>query len=604
MNPSPDTAIQRIQTQSITGRLTAALLTTIIVVSAVAITAMQQVLSRAETRALEQKADEALSYLIGALEIPLWSVDDDGAKTVGRAVSRNESIVWVIIRNESGAIVYSSRSESGEQERELTIRSGKIFHRQWGLENFVGDVSVSLAPTIYRESAQRSLRYSAFIIVLILISVAVVTVVCFRASLSRPLKSLDEIASRFARGIYDNSGHALPFLEFQPFGKTLAHMAEKIEEQIRLIKESEAKYRRIVDTATEGIWMLGPDTLTTFVNARMAEMLGYPGEEMIGRPTTDFMFDEEVPDHLKRMENRRQGLSENYERRFRRKNGETLWTLVSAAPILDEKQQSKGAFAMFTDITDRKQAEEEVGKLNQQLEQRVVELQAANRELETMTYSVSHDLRQPLRTIDGFLGLLKRRIGATLDDEGRRQVMTISEAALRMARLIDALLTFSRSGRFEMNRVPVDLKTLAGEVARELESAALGRAVEWRIGELPVVRADHAMLRVVFGNLLSNALKFTQPRPRAEIEVGCLEGQGNELIVFVRDNGVGFDMQYAHKLFRVFERLHGLEEFEGIGIGLANVRRIISRHGGSTWAEGKMDGGATFFFSLPRQATN
>jgi light-regulated signal transduction histidine kinase (bacteriophytochrome) len=191
-----------------------------------------------------------------------------------------------------------------------------------------------------------------------------------------------------------------------------------------------------------------------------------------------------------------------------------------------------------------------------------------------------------------------------LDDEGRRYMTTISEAALRMSRLIDDLLSFSRSGRFEMNWEPVDLGTLAQEVARELDPAAEGRVVEWRIGQLPVVSADHAMLRVVFGNLLSNALKFTQPRERAEIEVGCLPDQGDEIVIFVRDNGVGFDMQYAHKLFRVFERLHGMEEFEGTGIGLANVRRIINRHGGRTWAESKVDDGATFYFSLPQAAVS
>ena len=219
-----------------------------------------------------------------------------------------------------------------------------------------------------------------------------------------------------------------------------------------------------------------------------------------------------------------------------------------------------------------------------------------------MTYSVSHDLRQPLRTIDGFIGLLKKRLGAMLDDEHRRYMTTISEAALRMARLIDDLLAFSRSGHFQMKRRSVDLGALAQEVMRELQPAALGRAVDWRVGALPVVSGDRAMLRVVLNDLLSNALKFTQPRPRAEIEVGCLPDQGDEVVVFVRDNGVGFDTQYGHKLFRVFERLHGVEEFSGTGIGLANVRRVIARHGGRTWAEGKVDGGATFYFSLPRHA--
>jgi PAS domain S-box-containing protein len=336
-------------------------------------------------------------------------------------------------------------------------------------------------------------------------------------------------------------------------------------------------------------------------------MLGAAREAIIGRPMNDFMFEEDLPDHLRKMERRRQGVPERYERRFRRADGATVWALASATPVLDEDQRFRGSFAMFTDITERKRAEAEIRTLNRELEERVAvrttQLEAANKELEAFAYSVSHDLRAPLRHIDGFVALLKKR-ATVLDEQSLRYMSTISEAARRMGTLIDDLLSFSRMGRLEMATTQVDLGALVADVIRELEPETQGRDVEWRVGALPVVTGDRAMLRIVLVNLLSNALKFSKPRARTKIEIGHLTDQTapeQMSVVSVRDNGVGFDMKYVHKLFSVFERLHAVDEFEGTGIGLANVRRVIDRHGGRTWAEGQLDVGATFYFSLPSQ---
>ncbi|MFL5344834.1 MAG: sensor histidine kinase [Hyalangium sp.] len=279
-------------------------------------------------------------------------------------------------------------------------------------------------------------------------------------------------------------------------------------------------------------------------------------------------------------------------------------------PVRDDRGRISGVLTFSVEVTEqvlaRRKAEslaEDLNQLNSELERRVRErtaqLQEANHELESFSYSVSHDLRAPLRHITGFAQLLARKVGPKLDDASRGYLDTIISAAQQGGTLIDDLLSFSRMSRAELRKRPVDLRALMEEVRRELASDASGRHVEWRIGELPQVEADPALLRQVARNLLGNALKYTRPRPHAVIEVGA-HPVDNDVEVWVRDNGVGFEMQYVDKLFGVFQRLHTHDEFEGTGIGLANVRRIISRHGGRTWAEGALGQGATFHFSLPR----
>ena len=245
----------------------------------------------------------------------------------------------------------------------------------------------------------------------------------------------------------------------------------------------------------------------------------------------------------------------------------------------------------------------EVRRSSEELEgvvaQRTLELTALNKELEAFSYSVSHDLRAPLRHIMGFIELLRENVEPSLDQESRRYIQVVSEAAQRMGTLIDDLLALSRIGRATMTESNVNLGQLVDEVRRDLAADAEDRTVEWHIGPLPEVRADVTLLRAAVTNLLSNALKYTRPRAVARIEIGSQE-QDREFVVFVRDNGVGFDMRFVDKLFGAFQRLHRSEDFEGTGIGLATVRRIILRHGGRLWAEGEVDRGASFYFSLPR----
>ena len=244
------------------------------------------------------------------------------------------------------------------------------------------------------------------------------------------------------------------------------------------------------------------------------------------------------------------------------------------------------------DITERRRVAAELARRGELLG-------AANKELEAFSYSVSHDLRAPLRHIDGYASLLEKSTVHALDDKAKRYLQTISESAKRMGQLIDDLLIFSRMGRQEMLHTRVDLDQLIASVLHDLRPDLQQRDIVWTISALPEVKGDPAMLRQVFSNLISNAIKFTATKPSAAIEIGSDQRNADEIVIFVRDNGVGFDMQYAGKLFGVFQRLHRADEFEGTGIGLANVRRIIHRHGGRTWAEGALGQGATFSISLP-----
>ena len=339
--------------------------------------------------------------------------------------------------------------------------------------------------------------------------------------------------------------------------------------------------------------------LLTHANLAFASMWGYENvDEVIGLPILGFLADKDKAlEIIESIQNTRKWSGEY---KALRKDGSTFIALSYSNAVIDAEGNQIALYSSVMDITDRKRAEREIQKLNEELEERVLlrtaQLEAANKELEAFAYSVSHDLRAPLRAIDGFSRILMDEHLADLSADAQRYLSLVRKNTHDMDQLIDDLLAFSRLARQELVTKRVSPNEIVKLALAELESALEGRAVELTIADLPDCKADPSLLKLVFVNLLSNAIKFTRDRDPAIIEIGYLEIKG-EIVYFIKDNGVGFDMKYADKLFGVFQRMHRADQFEGTGVGLANVQRIIRRHGGRVWAEAEVDQGATFYFT-------
>lgn len=378
-------------------------------------------------------------------------------------------------------------------------------------------------------------------------------------------------------------------------------MESSVDERTRELRESREQYRRIVETAQEGIWLTDAKFKTTFVNKKMADMLATTTEDMLESPPESFL-DKEWLGMVDQLKSRRTaGVGEQYESKLRRRDGGVLWVLTSATPLMDEGGKVIGSLTMVADITKLKQAEERLLQMNAELEERVAsrtaDLITVNREMEAFAYSVSHDLRAPLRGIDGFSQALLEDHSHQLDEDGRNLLNRVRAAAQRMATLIDDLLNLSRISRSDMHWENVDLTELVHAIVDDLRQSEPVRNVEIVIGPEMCVSGDKQLIGIALENLLRNAWKFTRKTDEARIEIVPMHEYGRDVYA-VRDNGAGFDMAYADKLFGAFQRLHSLNEYEGTGIGLATVQRIIHRHGGRIWAEGAVNEGATFYFTF------
>ncbi len=366
------------------------------------------------------------------------------------------------------------------------------------------------------------------------------------------------------------------------------------------IEEAALKLAAIVEYSDDSI--IGKDLNGVIVswNKGAERMFGYSAEEAIGRNISLLYPPEHAQDDRVIMDRLRSGDQiEHMETVRLSKSGKQIDVLVTISPIKERTGKVIGASKIARDITARKRAEQQVQKLNAELNDRVAELAASNKELESFSYSVSHDLRAPLRQIDGFSKILLTTAVQSLSPDAKECLQQIREGTRHMGQLVDDLLNFSRLGRQELIKQTVDLDALVRSIVTELQQEIKERRVTWRVHPLPAAECDNALVKQVFRNLFSNALKFTRQRAETVIEVGHRVEDGQN-VYFVRDNGVGFDMKYADKLFGVFQRLHLQEEFEGTGVGLATVQRIVLKHGGRIWAQAELNGGATFSFTLRR----
>ncbi|MGH8664683.1 MAG: ATP-binding protein [Burkholderiales bacterium] len=466
--------------------------------------------------------------------------------------------------------------------------------------------------TVYIESdltmiAARLRSYAAITIAILAVSLFAARLVSrsIEKRISEPIRHLARTADAIAAD--KNYGLRTGVTSSDELGKLAGafdKMLDEIEAQNEDIRRREQSFHELADAMPQMVWTLLADGSTGYVNRQLVEYTGMAANDVKAWSWGVGLHPEDLETCLRAWTAAlRTGMPYNAECRIRRAaDGVYRWHLARAVPMRDPKGQVLQWFATCTDIDAQKQAENEARQLNALLEKRVEErteqLVAANKELEAFSYSVSHDLRAPLRAVDGFSRILQEDYDDKLDDEGRRVLNVIRNSSQEMGRLIDDLLAFSRLGRSEVSGADIDMSALVRSILDEMRREN-GTLPEVELRALPPAHGDSALLRQVWINLLSNAVKFSAKADHPRIEVGG-HPEGSAHVYYVKDNGAGFDMKYYDKLFGVFQRLHRSDEFPGTGVGLAIVQRVVSKHDGKVWAQGAVGQGATFLFTLPK----
>ncbi|RQW88492.1 MAG: response regulator [Geobacter sp.] len=604
------------ESQTLTKRLTTGILATVLIVSLIAVAAMYQVVTYTTHKGLEQKADDILVFLVGALESPLWAINENEIEITANAVYQDESVARLIVRDDTGKAIFSKEKDG---HGALTSRSSKIFHKQGNREISIGEIDVSLAQSKYQNVNKQLLAYSVLIILLILVSIVIVTGFLIRTTLRRPLESLSEIARRYASGVYDSGGQPLPYREFWPFGEALTHMADKIQEQIQVAQEAELKFRGIFENATEGIFQTTVEGRFLIANPAMARILGYDSPDFLTARVTDIRqqlyVDAEDREKILRLLAEK-GWVTNYETRFYRSDNQEIWVLLSVRLVRDEAGNPLYTEGLLTDISDRKRAEENLRvaykSLEGKVEERTAELQAAkeaaeaaNKSKSTFLANMSHELRTPLSAILGYSHLLQR--DQTLQHGQRDYLNIINRSGEHLLALINSVLELSKieAGHSTLEMSCFDLPALLSDLHALFRNKAETKDLLFTqptAESLPrLLIADASKLRQVLINMLGNAVKFTEKGSIAlRVALADQDLERMRLIVEVEDTGPGISPEELDMVFEAFEQAaSGRRSSEGTGLGMAISRDYARLMGGDLTVTSTPGKGSIFRLEIP-----
>ncbi|MES2395130.1 MAG: PAS domain S-box protein [Bacteroidota bacterium] len=572
------------------------------------------------------ESSSAIAQVVGSNSVSsLYFYDNETAQRKLAELRIKPDILNAVIFDKQGDIFASYTKEGADTfQFSSSIQKDKKFefagHSLFIYNNIIkdneilGKLSLQIDVAELNEIINNKLRV-AFLLLILGITLALIIAAFIQRGISTPLSDLVNVMEKVKESDdYTNRSIIKGKDEINTLSRAFNDMLEKIEnregklkERTNELGESEARLRQLIETAPDAVIMIDEKGIITDWNKQAETMFGWIEAEVTGKTFPETIIPERYHEaHIKGLKyflktgespvlNKPLELSG-----LRKDNTEFPIELKISASKIKEKYVFVG---FISDITERKKNEEKINQLNKNLEQNIVQIENTNKELESFSYSVSHDLRAPIRAINGFSKIVEKKYGPQFDEEGKDLLNTITKESIKMGQLIDDLLAFSRLGKKEIEKTTVDMTALAKEVVDEvLKLSEEKYKAKISVGNLLPSACDKTLIRQVFVNLLSNALKFSHTKPNPVIEIDSKD-ENDAVVYYVKDNGVGFDMKFYDKLFGVFQRLHSPEEFTGTGIGLAIVKRIIIRHGGKVWAEGKVNEGATFYFSLPKGKT-